>query len=186
MILEAAIAEYEAVAAQLDAVADRPEQLLELLDAHEERLRFAMVDLDLTWRIGGALREMGSALRLPIAISVILGQQRAFHAALTGATADNDGWAARKTAVVQRYGRSSLAVGTQFKAEGKTFEADSRLPISDFAAHGGALPLLVGQASDALAGKRTSALPVGVVVVSGLPQRHDHALVVAGLSVMLR
>ncbi len=177
-MIGSAIAVYEETAARLDALADDPVELLSVLDADERQLRFAAVDLGLTWRIGSALREVAARLDLPVVVSVLLGAQRAFHAALPGATADNDGWAARKSAVVRRYGRSSLAVGTQFRVAGKSFEADSRLPAADFAAHGGAFPLLVGQ----VGGAPATALPVGVVAVSGLPQRHDHALVVAVLA----
>ena len=42
--------------------------------------------------------------------------------------------------------------------------------LSDFAAHGGAFPLLVRGVG-----------PVGTVVVSGLPQVEDHRMVVAAL-----
>ncbi len=180
-MIGSAVEVFEKTARRLDALADDPVGLLTVLDSDEQRLRFPSVDLGLTWRIGSALRELAVRLELPVVASVLLGTQRAFHAALPGATADNDDWAARKSAVVSRYGRSSLAVDTQFRAAGKSFERDSRLPATDFAAHGGAFPLLVGPVGGATA----AALSVGVVVVSGLPQRHDHALVVAVLAAVI-
>lgn len=100
--------------------------------------------------------------------------QRLFHAALPGASADNDGWLDRKCAVVDRYGQSSLRVGEQFRVKGKSFDTDSRLDPARFAAHGGAFPVLV---------KGTGC--VGTIAVSGLPQREDHRLVVETLEAFL-
>jgi uncharacterized protein (UPF0303 family) len=76
--------------------------------------------------------------------------------------------------VVDRYGRSSLRVGEQFRVDGGSFDADARLPTSDFAAHGGAFPILV---------RGTGC--VGTVAVSGLPELEDHRLVVETLEVFL-
>jgi uncharacterized protein (UPF0303 family) len=65
-------------------------------------------------------------------------------------------------------------VGEQFRVDGKSFEADSRLDPAVFAAHGGAFPILV---------RGTGC--VGTVAVSGLPQRDDHRLVVDVLDAYL-
>jgi uncharacterized protein (UPF0303 family) len=61
-------------------------------------------------------------------------------------------------------------VGTDFKARGLNFETDSGLDFEQYAAHGGAFPLIVGGSI------------VGKVGVSGLAQREDHALVVKALT----
>ena len=90
--------------------------------------------------LGVALRDAGLVAGLPIAISIRRNGQELFHAALPGASADNDGWLARKSAVVDRYGRSSLRVGEEFRVRGESFDEDSRLDVADFAAHGGAFP----------------------------------------------
>jgi uncharacterized protein (UPF0303 family) len=73
-----------------------------------------------------------------------------------------------------RFGRSSYAMGLMLELEGKTIEARHGLTLADFAMHGGGFPI-------ALKGTGT----VGSVVVSGLPQREDHTLVVEGLAAML-
>ncbi len=101
--------------------------------------------------------------------------QRLFHAALPGPAADNDGWIERKSAVVDRYGHSSLRVGSQFRAEGTTFDASSLLDPSAYAAHGGAFPVLI---------RATGC--IGTMAVSGLPQFDDHRLVVEVLARFLR
>lgn len=142
-------------------------ELLDELTAQESRLVFDSFDEDTAWALGVALREAAVAASLPVAISIRRNGQRLFHAALPGASADNDGWVERKSAVVDRYGRSSLRVGEQFRVNGGSFEADSRLNASDYAAHGGAFPILVRGAGC-----------IGTIAVSGLPQLEDHQLVV--------
>lgn len=71
---------------------------------------------------------------------------------------------------MERYGCSSLLVGSRFRAKGTTFEDASRLDLDAYAAHGGAFPIAVEGAG-----------VIGAVVVSGLPQVKDHALVVEAL-----
>jgi uncharacterized protein (UPF0303 family) len=150
-------------------------ELLDELEAQEARLVFDSFDEQTAWDLGVALREAGLAAALPIAISIRRNGQRLFHAALPGASADNDGWLARKSAVVDRYGQSSLRVGEEFRVRGGSFDEDSRLDVADFAAHGGAFPILV---------RGTGC--VGTVAVSGLPQLEDHQLVVDTLETYLK
>jgi uncharacterized protein (UPF0303 family) len=76
--------------------------------------------------------------------------------------------------VVHRFGHSSLYVRQTFVERGTTFEESSGLDPALYAAHGGAVPLLVRGVG-----------PVGVVVVSGLPQLEDHRMVVAALHAFL-
>ena len=142
-------------------------ELLDELEAQEERLVFDQFDEDTAWHLGVALREAALSAGLPVAISIRCNGQHLFHAALPGSSGDNDGWLARKSAVVDRYGRSSLRVGEQFRVDGGSFDEDSRLDLSLFAAHGGAFPVLV---------RGTGC--IGTVAVSGLPQLEDHRLVV--------
>ena len=149
-------------------------ELLDELEAQESRLVFDWFDEETAWDLGVALRDAALSAGLPIAISIRRNGQRLFHAALPGASADNDGWLARKCAVVDRYGRSSLRVGEQFRVDGGSFDDDSRLDLSSFAAHGGAFPILV---------RGTGC--IGTVAVSGLPELEDHRLVVETLEVFL-
>ena len=149
-------------------------ELLDEVEAQEARLVFNSFDEQTAWDLGVALRDAGLAAGLPIAISIRRNGQELFHAALPGASADNDGWLARKSAVVDRYGRSSLRVGEEFRVRGESFDENSRLDVADFAAHGGAFPVLV---------RGTGC--VGSVAVSGLPQLEDHRLVVETLEAVL-
>ena len=147
---------------------------LDELAAHESDLVFDRFDDDTAWRLGVALRDAALAAGHPVAISIRRNGQRLFHAALPGASADNDGWLERKSAVVDRYGQSSLRVGEGFRARGKSFEDDSRLDPRAYAAHGGAFPVTVRDVGC-----------VGTIAVSGLPQLEDHRLVVDVLRAFL-
>lgn len=141
------------------------------IQADEHELQFASFDREDAWRLGCALRSAALKQDLPLVIGITLGSQRVFHTALPGATPDNDAWLERKAAVVTHFERSSMGVGEQFRALGRVFEEDSRLPSHRYAANGGVFPIRL----------RGSGLVVGTVGVSGLPQRDDHAFLVQQL-----
>jgi uncharacterized protein (UPF0303 family) len=132
------------------------------LAAEEEELQLARFTNDDAWTLGTALVTRAQQEQLP-------------HAAMTGATPDNDAWIERKARVVHRFGHSSLHVGQRCREAGTTFEHEFGLDRQLFAAHGGGFPLIVRDVG-----------PVGVVVVSGLPQVEDHRMVVAALRELVR
>ena len=140
------------------------------LAAEEEELQFTAFGNDDAWALGSALVAAARDRRAPVAIDVRRNGHQLFKAALTGATPDNDSWIERKAAVVHRFGHSSLYVGQRSRESGTTFEAEFALDPQRYAAHGGAVPVIV-----------RSVGPVGVVVVSGLPQVEDHRMVVAAM-----
>ncbi|WP_116453655.1 heme-degrading domain-containing protein [Blastococcus litoris] len=140
------------------------------LAAEEEELQFTRFTADDAWAIGSRLVAAGREQGLPIAVDITRNRHQLFHAALPGATPDNDSWIRRKTAVVDRFGHSSLYVRQSSIERGTTFEAEFGLDPAEYAAHGGAFPVLVRDVG-----------PIGAVVVSGLPQVDDHRMVVAAL-----
>ncbi|MCX4575212.1 heme-degrading domain-containing protein [Streptomyces sp. NBC_01571] len=141
------------------------------LEEQERRLVLPRFTHDDAWVLGTLLVELARERRAPVAVDIRRGGQQLFHAALPGSTPDNDAWIDRKRRVVERYGCSSLLVGTRFRAKGTTFEESSRLDPDTYAAHGGAFPVTVEGAG-----------VIGTVVVSGLPQLDDHAMVVEALT----
>ncbi|MFE1285452.1 heme-degrading domain-containing protein [Streptomyces sp. NPDC058751] len=144
------------------------------LEEQERRLTLQRFTHDDAWALGTLLVDLAREREAPVAIDIRRGGQQLFHAALPGSTPDNDAWIDRKRRVVERYGCSSLLVGSRFRAKGTTFEESSRLDPDAYAAHGGAFPIAV-----------TGAGVVGTVVVSGLPQVEDHKMVVEALEKFL-
>jgi len=143
---------------------------LDSLLAEEELLQFTTFSNEDALALGAMMIEAARTAALPIAIDVRRGDQQLFHAAMPGATADNDAWIERKIRVVRRFGRSSFAVGTALRLDGRTIEDTYLLPESEYAPHGGAFPVTVKDVG-----------VVGTVAVSGLPQEDDHAFVVGVL-----
>jgi uncharacterized protein (UPF0303 family) len=127
-------------------------------------------DLDDAWRLGSTLTERCRSEGLAVTISIRLGEQRAFHAALPGASADNDSWVDRKSRVVRRFDCSSHEVHTRHaKGDADRFYADFALSPSQYAPAGGAVPI------------RVRGTLVGVLAVSGLESGEDHELAVSAL-----
>jgi uncharacterized protein (UPF0303 family) len=143
---------------------------LDELAAEEEELQFTSFTNDDAWELGSALVATARRKQLPVAVDITRNHHQLFHAALAGTSPDNDSWIARKTRVVNRFGHSSLYVREASLVKNTTFEEEFGLDPAEYAAHGGAFPILV-----------RSVGPVGVVVVSGLPQVDDHRMVVAAL-----
>ena len=140
------------------------------LAAEEDELQLTRFTNDDAWELGAALVAAARRADAPVAVEISRNGHRLFSAALTGATPDNASWIERKARVVHRFGHGSLYVRQTFVERGTTFEESSGLDPQLYAAHGGAVPLLVRGVG-----------PVGVVVVSGLPQLEDHRMVVAAL-----
>ena len=146
---------------------DAFKQTLDELLAHEKELQFDAFGYDDALRLGLRLVERAKQGARPVTVDICRNGQQLFHCALPGTSADNDLWIRRKNNVVNHYGHSSLYVGAQFRSKGTTFEQSSRLDVAQYAAHGGAFPLIVRDVG-----------VVGTVTVSGLPQEEDHRLVV--------
>ncbi|BDA84423.1 hypothetical protein Sa4125_19650 [Aureimonas sp. SA4125] len=90
--------------------------------------------------------------------------------ALPGATPDNAEWIRRKRNTVMRFRRSSLAMRLLCEAKGQSLGERYGLADRDYVASGGGVPILL-----------TGTGCIGAVVVSGLPDVEDHALVVSAL-----
>mgnify|MGYP000619087404 CR=1 FL=1 len=140
------------------------------LAAEEQELQFTSFTNDDAWELGSALVAAARRADAPVAIEIARNRHRLFSVALTGATPDNASWIERKSRVVHRFGHSSLHVRQASIERGTTFEAEFGLDPQRYAAHGGAFPVIVRDVG-----------PVGVVVVSGLPQLDDHRMVVTAL-----
>lgn len=147
-----------------------PEQLLE----EEARLQLPSLSEADAIEIGTRLLALATQRSLPVAIEVWRGSRLIFRAARPGTNAHNDMYLAGKLRVVQRFGHSSFHERLRHVAAGTTFADATGLAFPEYAPHGGGVPLSVAGTG-----------PVGVAIVSGLPQEQDHALVVEAIEAFL-
>lgn len=151
-----------------------PEQDLPILDEQEQRLRLSAFDAQSAWQLGTLLREALLARNAGGTVEIEIAGQLLFACATPGATPGQANWIRRKRNTVHHFARSTYAVGRTLALDGGTLMSKHGLPEADFVAHGGGFPI-------ALLGTG----PVGSVVLSGLPQREDHNLVVDALAMLL-
>ncbi|MGA8408848.1 MAG: heme-degrading domain-containing protein [Candidatus Acidiferrales bacterium] len=151
------------------------DQDLEKIALQEKRLQFEHFDSAVAWAVGSALKAVAEKRGVSVAIDIQLHGNTLFSFAMPGITPDNWDWIRRKRNVVQRYHRSSYAIGLAHQRNKTTLQDKAGLDLKDYAPHGGCFPIM-------LAGTGC----VGTITASGLPQRDDHNLVVAVLQEYLQ
>lgn len=139
-----------------------------------DELQFESFSKDDALDLGLRLVELGRQRSHPIAVDITKGEQVLFHAALEGATPDNERWIKAKQRTAVRYEVPSLLVGLRARAAGRRIEDHAWFDQQEFAAHGGSFPIYL----------RGTGV-VGTVTVSGLPQKADHELVVEAMTEIL-
>lgn len=149
-----------------------PASVLDELTADEDRARLARFGYDDAWRLGTWSVERMRADGLVGAVTIFLGDQRVFHAALAGTSPDIDVWLDRKVRVVRQYARGSYYVKQLFLSRGQDFAADSLYDPRELMAAGGGMPIRVGGA------------PAGVIAFSGWHEQGEHALAVEALQAL--
>lgn len=142
--------------------------------AQEQRLSLPSCSYDDCLAIGRWLLDRATERNLVVTIEVWRGPRLVFRAACEGTSAHNDLYLAGKRRVVEHFGHASMYERVRHQAAGTTFEVATSLRFPDYAPHGGGFPLIVRGTG-----------PVGVVLVSGLPQQDDHALIVEALEAHL-
>ena len=152
---------------------DAPD-LLATLARQEQELQFSAFSNDTALALGLSLVGAAKAKGKAVTVNITRNGQVLFHHAMDGASADQADWIRRKNNVVSRFGRSSFHVGSDHKLRGVDFEAIAYLDSKDYAAHGGAFPIIIKGVGI-----------VGTITVSGLPQAEDHALVVDAIRAMI-
>ena len=104
----------------------------------------------------------------PIIVDISTFDRPLFYAALPGSTADNAEWARRKRNVVQRFLKSTYRMVLEQQRPDRTFKPGSGIDSADYVLAGGGFPVTVRGAG-----------VIGVIAVSGLPERDDHGIIVA-------
>ena len=149
-----------------------PADDLAILTQQEDILRFPAFDPDAAWQLGSLLHDALLARSAGGTVEIELGQQLLFACTTVGARPDQADWIRRKRNTVRRLHRSSYAIGRELALNNTTLEAAHSLTETDYAAHGGGFPIRLAS-DNAIA---------GTVILSGLPQRDDHNLVVTAIA----
>jgi uncharacterized protein (UPF0303 family) len=145
-----------------------------VITLQEQRLQFDHFSEEDAWNLGTQMREVAVARALPIVIDIRIGGKPLFYTAMAGTTPENPDWVRRKVNTVLRFEKSSYRVGLEYKQKGQTFDAARGLDLMNFAPAGGGFPITLKGLG-----------VVGVVTVSGLPQRDDHAFVVENIATFI-
>jgi uncharacterized protein (UPF0303 family) len=139
----------------------------EQIQKQVQSLQFTHFNEQTAWEIGQYLYQEAQQNTYPIVIDIRLNQRQLFYAALPGSTTNNQRWVERKINLVNLTGHSSYYWSLLLKEQNKTIEQKLLLPETDYAPHGGCVPILL---------KKTGM--VGTITVSGLPQEQDHQIVI--------
>lgn len=145
-------------------------QELQSIALQEQTLVFPGFDADIAWSIGTRLRTLAQSRGHALAIEIARFGQPLFFSALSGTTPANGAWVRRKRNVVEHFRISSYAMALRMQQGGHNLSERYGLPAADYAASGGAFPISVAGVG-----------VIGTIVVSGLPHRDDHELVVEAL-----
>lgn len=147
------------------------EKDLEQIEKQEKLLQFDFFNENTAWQIGSRMRMLAAERALPVAIDIQVNGQPLFLTCMPGSKLDNIDWIRRKKNVVQRFQRSSYAVGLDLQKKGTSLSETVGAELKDYAVHGGCFPI-----------RLKGSIFIGMITVSGLPQRKDHGFVVEALA----
>ena len=137
-----------------------------ILAEQESQLVFEAFSKVTAWEIGSELRRQCDERGVATAIEIRMSRKTVFFTCMEGASSNNTDWARRKRNTVELMDQSSYLVGLSLE-KGETLQHKTGLALRDFSSFGGAFPVRVKGVG-----------VVGVITVSGLPQRDDHSLIV--------
>ncbi|KAI7880142.1 hypothetical protein K492DRAFT_162880, partial [Lichtheimia hyalospora FSU 10163] len=133
----------------------------------EAKLQFNKFTSEDALQLGLKLIENAKAYTRPVVVDISLAGHQLFHYAMQGTGPDNNEWVLRKNKTVMRFRHSSFYMGRYCASQNKTLEEKYYVSEQEYAAHGGAFPLIIKDVG-----------VVGTITVSGLAQEDDHGLVV--------
>jgi uncharacterized protein (UPF0303 family) len=158
----------------LELEKDRAE-IIAIVRKQEAMALFAAFSEETAFDLGSAIYTIARSKRSPVVINIRTSERALFHAAMPGATPDNDQWVRRKSNVVLRFHQSSLLYGQSMAEKGRLIGPEWGLDPLDFAGHGGSFPIRVKKVG-----------VIGAITVSGLPQLDDHRMIVEALDQFLK
>jgi uncharacterized protein (UPF0303 family) len=143
------------------------QEILNIVAKQEEELQFTEFTNETALSLGMALVEKARQKAKGVVIDITRGDQQLFHYAFAGTSFNNEQWIIRKNLVVKYFHKSSYYLATHLKLQGQTLEEKYFISSRDYAAFGGAFPLIIRNVG-----------VVGAITVSGLADHEDHLLVV--------
>lgn len=143
---------------------------LETIKRQESTLVFSAFNEAVAFEIGSAIRARALKESLGIVVDIRTFDRPLFYAAMPGSTGSNPEWTRRKFNVVRRFLKSSYRMVLEQQRPDRTFKPGDALDQADYVLAGGGFPVTVKGAGI-----------IGVIAVSGLPERQDHAVVVDAL-----
>ena len=146
-----------------------------ILKKQEQQAQFQSFTEEIAFDLGSVVYGIARGKRAPVVINIRTSDRALFHAAMPGATPDNDEWVRRKSNVVLRYHVSSLQFGDTLALKGRVINPDMGIDMMNFASHGGSFPIRVKKAG-----------VVAAITVSGLPQLDDHRMIIEALDQYLK
>jgi uncharacterized protein (UPF0303 family) len=146
-----------------------------ILKKQEQQAQFQSFSEEIAFDLGSVVYGIARSKRAPVVINIRTSDRALFHAAMPGATPDNDEWVRRKSNVVLRYHVSSLQFGDSLALKDRVINPDMGIDMMNFAGHGGSFPIRVKKAG-----------VVAAITVSGLPQLDDHRMIIDALDQYLK
>lgn len=143
---------------------------IEKIAEQEAALVFDRFDETTAFAVGSLIRERALADKLPIVVDIETWDRPLFYAALPGSTGSNTNWARRKRNVVKMFLKSTYRMVLEKARPDRTFPPGEGLDPTDYVLAGGGFPIHVKGVG-----------VIGVIAVSGLPERQDHEVIVAAL-----
>jgi uncharacterized protein (UPF0303 family) len=146
---------------------------LQRLALQEQLLQLDRFDEATAWELGSHIKSLCEARQVAVTIEVRRAKETLFFYAMAGVVPNNAEWVRRKRNVVELLHRSSYAVGLSNQRDNTSLPQRVGVTLNDYAEHGGSFPIRVRGVGC-----------IGVVTVSGVPQREDHAIVVEALAAL--
>jgi uncharacterized protein (UPF0303 family) len=144
---------------------------LQRLALQEELLQLDRFDETTAWELGSHIKSACEARGVAVTIEVRRAKETLFFYAMPGTSPNNAEWVRRKRNTVELLHHSSYFSGLVNQKAGSSLPLRTGVSLADYAEHGGSFPVRVKGVGC-----------VGTLTVSGVPQREDHAMVVAALA----
>ncbi|MEC3883539.1 heme-degrading domain-containing protein [Halobacillus sp. HZG1] len=142
----------------------------EILQQLEKELEFDQFTNEQALKLGMELVQYAKENDKSVAVHIEKNRLPLFTHLMDGTSEENIKWLYRKKNVVDHYNHSTQFIAARFKEMGTTHNESSLLPVEEYQAVGGSLPITIKGVGT-----------IGSVTVAGLTPQMDHDYCVAGV-----